>query len=155
MRKAWGSWGGRTKSALWCSVASGMYLSRGYVWSAYEHRELYKWAATILTSRCFSSAAFGMTHGDQQPTISSGNEDEEAIRFAPAPTRFPILLPVFDIANHDPCASVTWGSENSSCSFTVNQDIPAGKEICISYDNKSNEEREYAPAPLRSRAPFP
>lgn len=96
-----------------------------------------------------------MTQGDQQPTISSGVRNEEASRFAPVTTRFPILLPVFDIANHDPCASVTWGSENSSCSFTVNQDIPAGKEICISYDNKSNEEREYVPAPLRPWASIP
>jgi len=127
-----------------------MYLCRGCVWCADMDRELYKWAATILTSRCFSSAAFGMTQGDPQPTTSSEVEMGGANRFGPAHIRFPILLPVFDIANHDPCASVTWGWGNSACSFTVDQDIPAGKEICISYDDKSNEEREYVPAPLRS-----
>lgn len=111
-------------------------------------RDLYKWAATILTSRCFSSAAFAMTEGIQQyPT--SPNAGYEGLKGPSVPSScFPILLPVFDIANHNPAANVTWGRENSSCSFTTTQDIPAGKEICISYDNKSNEERKYVHAPL-------
>ncbi|MCJ1250164.1 hypothetical protein MMC30_007390 [Trapelia coarctata] len=102
--------------------------------------ELYKWAATILTSRCFSSAAFAMHGLDQQDTTSINDGDEGIKGPTPSAARFPILLPVFDIANHDPAANVTWGWENSACSFTVTRDIPASKEICISYDNKSNEE---------------
>ena len=54
--------------------------------------------------------------------------------------RFPILIPVFDIANHDPVANVTWSSQMECCSFTTNSNMRAGEEVCISYDNKSNEE---------------
>ena len=83
-----------------------------------------------------------MSDGRQQHASSGNKARDEGDKSAGKATRFPILLPVFDIANHDPAARVTWGGgENSSCEFTVMRDIPAGKEVWISYDDKSNEER--------------
>ena len=66
--------------------------------------------------------------------------NKETGGLGPSHRRFPILIPVFDIANHDHAANVTWSSQSQCCSFTANSAIRAGEEVCISYDNKSNEE---------------
>ena len=83
-----------------------------------------------------------MGGGDLRPVTSMGTEEGADA------ASFPVLLPMFDLANHDPAAAVTWGGGNSSCSFTTTQEIPAGREVCISYDDKSNEERQSFPAPF-------
>ena len=109
-------------------------------WLILHDRELYKWAATILTSRCFSSTAFAMNRACDTMDVPAIADNKKTESLRPSHMRFPVLIPVFDIANHNPAANVTWSSQMQCCSFTTNSAISAGKEVCISYDNKSNEE---------------
>lgn len=105
-------------------------------------RELYKWAATILTSRCFSSSAFTISENDLACHKTTGSHDEEVNSLSSSRATFPVLLPVMDLGNHDPNANVLWRYQGSSYVFVANESLKAGKEVCISYDNKGNEERE-------------
>ncbi|MCJ1379678.1 hypothetical protein MMC17_002780 [Xylographa soralifera] len=116
---------------LRCSDAARYELLR-------ENWELYVWAATILTSRCFSSNAFAMDKSN--PNV--GTEDQRLPPTSPSSAIFPVLLPVLDFGNHDPSAGVYWKMQGSSYSFIVNETLASGKEVCISYDNKGNEERK-------------
>ena len=58
------------------------------------------------------------------------------------PTNCPVLLPVFDLANHNPEAKVLWTWGAKYCTLTVEEDIEGGKEIYNNYGPKSNEECE-------------
>ncbi|MCJ1433069.1 hypothetical protein MMC27_002428 [Xylographa pallens] len=103
-------------------------------------RELYLWAATILTSRCFSSDAFAMDNTEPKSNPNAGPQDQRPPLTSPSSAVFPVLLPVLDFGNHDPSAGVYWKMQGLSYSFIVNETLESGKEICISYDNKGNEE---------------
>ncbi|MCJ1399219.1 hypothetical protein MMC11_002421 [Xylographa trunciseda] len=103
-------------------------------------RELYVWAATILTSRCFSSNAFAVDKVGSTPDLRVSIENQGPHSASPSSAVFPVLLPVLDFSNHDPSAGVYWKMQGSSYSFIVNETLQSGREICISYDNKGNEE---------------
>ncbi|MCJ1391110.1 hypothetical protein MMC18_003972 [Xylographa bjoerkii] len=105
-------------------------------------RELYLWAATILTSRCFSSNAFAVDKTDPNAEFKVGIEHQRLPLASPSSAIFPVLLPVLDFGNHDPSAGVYWKMQGSSYSFIVNETLESGKEVCISYDDKGNEERK-------------
>ncbi|MCJ1280834.1 hypothetical protein MMC26_000151 [Xylographa opegraphella] len=105
-------------------------------------RELYIWAATILTSRCFSSNAFALDNMEPKYISNVSTPEQRLPLTFPSPTVYPVLLPVLDFGNHDPSAGVYWKMQGSSYSFIVNETLKNGKEICISYDNKGNEERK-------------
>lgn len=55
----------------------------------------------------------------------------------------PVLLPVFDLANHDPSAKVEWCWASTHCTLAVEEEIGSGKEIFNNYGPKGNEERKY------------
>jgi len=55
--------------------------------------------------------------------------------------KFPVLLPVFDLANHSPNARVTWRPSNESAGLIgLTNDLVAGGEVFNNYGQKSNEE---------------
>lgn len=56
---------------------------------------------------------------------------------------FPVLLPVLDLANHDPKVGTTWRSDAEGCSFIRHEEVGAGEEVCNNYGRKGNEECEY------------
>jgi hypothetical protein len=79
-------------------------------------RDLYKWAATIFSSRSFiSPRSTDETHG--------------------------VLFPMIDCFNHEPSAKAVWEFDESA-TFTISFDdeIYAGNELLNNYGFKSNEE---------------
>lgn len=94
-------------------------------------RDLYLWAATVLTSRCFPSSALQ-------------NSDLIAKKLSCLPWNpsltFPVLLPVFDLANHDPMAKVTWNWGSSHCALSIDYAIASGRQVFNNYGWKGNEE---------------
>ena len=97
-------------------------------------RDLYKWAATVLTSRCFPPVVIHQSfippnHSLVDLWLTQGHK-----------LSFPVLLPVFDLANHDPDVKVTWQPSAEGVSLICNEDIDSGAEIFNNYGPKGNEE---------------
>ena len=96
-------------------------------------RELYLWAATVMTTRSFvGPASFNRTEGD---SVVAGDGDG----------RCPVLIPGLDILNHDPSAKVSWVWDTNVCALRLNESIAGGCQVWNNYDPKSNEERGLAP----------
>ena len=104
-------------------------------------RILYKWAATVLTSRCFSSSAFFMNKPILADVHNLGPGFGKKGAGIAASKKHPMLLPVFDLANHHAASNVVWRRQHASCAFNTRTSIEGGKEVSISYDRKGNEER--------------
>ncbi|KAL1651942.1 hypothetical protein SLS58_000065 [Diplodia intermedia] len=86
--------------------------AEGYTW------ELYKWAATIFTSRSFIS----------DPGMSKDNVSHA------------VLLPVIDLLNHRFPAKVSWFFDHGAFQFKTEEVISKGGEIFNNYGGKDNEE---------------
>ncbi|KAB2575457.1 Ribosomal lysine N-methyltransferase set10 [Lasiodiplodia theobromae] len=84
----------------------------GYTW------ELYKWAATIFTSRSFIS----------DPGMSKNNEAHA------------VLMPVIDLLNHRFPAKVFWFFDHGAFQFKTEEVVAKGQEIFNNYGGKDNEE---------------
>ncbi|OXV07535.1 hypothetical protein Egran_04700 [Elaphomyces granulatus] len=84
--------------------------------------ELYLWASTIIASRGFSSE------------VLTGILDKSEL---PA-ERMSVLLPLVDIANHQPLAKVEWQAGRENIGFVVMEDIAAGQEIGNNYGPRDN-----------------
>ncbi|ORY13089.1 hypothetical protein BCR34DRAFT_600206 [Clohesyomyces aquaticus] len=79
---------------------------------------LFKWAATIMSSRSFAS-----------------------MRALPEIENNPILFPIVDFCNHRADAKVSWDFvEQSAFHLNVLGEFEAGEEIYNNYDPKSNEQ---------------
>lgn len=89
---------------------------------------MYKWAATILSSRCFPKSV----------PASSGRDSDALIGQSS-----PVLCPVLDLANHSPSARVLWiiDDDGYTLSTTDHRSRP-GEQIFNNYGPKGNEERE-------------
>lgn len=88
--------------------------AQSYTW------ELYKWAATIFTSRSFIS----------DPGMSKDN------------VSCPILLPVVDLLNHRFPSKVNWFFNNGAFQLSIDEPVTKGQEIYNNYGGKGNEERK-------------
>lgn len=84
----------------------------GYSW------DLFKWAATIFTSRCFPS----------DPGFSKANR------------QYRVLLPVVDLLNHKFPTRVNWFFDNGSFQLSSEEPLVQGQEIFNNYGGKGNEE---------------
>lgn len=104
-------------------------------------RVLYKWAATVLTSRCFSST---MIAGNQTPSESQSSLESPVAKIWGIKESgvFPVLFPILDLANHDPGARVTWTVHAESVILTTADRIKAGTQLFNNYSPKGNEERK-------------
>lgn len=80
-------------------------------------RDLYLWAATMLSSRSFTASALS------DPTIDS-----------------PVLIPGLDMLNHSESAKVDWEFGSDGSIIKTEEVIEAGKEIFNNYGPKSNAE---------------
>ena len=85
-------------------------------------RELYLWAATIFSSRSFTSAV----------TLPGSVET------------FPLLYPVLDSLNHRFGAKVIWDFTGGAFSLRITEPVREGEQIYNNYAPKGNEEREFA-----------
>lgn len=128
--------------------------------------ELYRWAATIYSSRGFVSSLvpaevfaedvggesegyfFGSDENGEELVASSSCSAVSPQRHRTAQTLkcglVPVLFPVVDLANHDASARVAWFSdvhhEPKDLSIIVEADIPAGQQIFNNYAPKGNTE---------------
>jgi hypothetical protein len=109
------------------------------VWSF----ELYKWAATIFSSRSFISslipAEVFQEHTSHHP--ADPNWQTELLSDGP----YPVLFPVVDLANHNPRAKVAWISSGShdghrDMSIVTDEEIKPATQIFNNYAPKGNGE---------------
>ena len=96
-------------------------------------RELYLWAATVMTTRSFA--------GPQ----SFNRNEENFVVASDGDRKYPVLIPGLDLLNHDPSAKVSWIWDANVCALRLNESIAGGREVWNNYDPKSNEERGLAP----------
>ncbi|MCJ1476602.1 hypothetical protein MMC13_005268 [Lambiella insularis] len=91
----------------------------------------------LLSKKC---SAFHMSGIKMARHKTIGPHEENPVALPSSPTKYPVLLPVMDLGNHDPNANVLWRCEDACYVFLANEPIKAGEDVCISYDNKGNEE---------------
>lgn len=101
--------------------------------------KLYQWAYCIFSSRSF-----------RPNLVLSAAEDEEDL--LPQNVRmddFSVLLPLFDIGNHDMTAEVQWnvlrpgpqaGDNLTRCELRVGQEFQPGQQVFNNYSLKTNAE---------------
>ena len=100
--------------------------------TANDSRELYLWAATIMTSRSFPGpAVLNRNIGDK--TSDSTIDD-----------RNPAIMPGLDFLNHSPSAQVAWLWDSNSCTIKTDEMICQGSQAWNNYGPKSNAERGFA-----------
>ncbi|KAL1297291.1 hypothetical protein AAFC00_004846 [Neodothiora populina] len=107
--------------------------------------DLFKWAATVYTSRSFNSqtvrpqdskywTAYKYTpQGRQTALLDLSNYSQDWKDFS-------ILFPVMDAGNHNPNARVDWAYDPGRFSFTVSDGVKAGEEVFNNYGPKGNDE---------------
>lgn len=103
------------------------------------NRDLYKWAATIMSSRSFPSSALMnrlRTSYPQKPGVRGDRKPEDRIE-----PGSPVLIPGLDLLNHRPFAKVTWQWGGESCRLLSNEAIASGCQVYNNYGPKTNEER--------------
>ena len=94
-----------------------------------------------MTSRCFPGTALAHRFVSEDDP-DAANKRSIVKRWTEIDSiTFPVLLPVFDLANHSPSARVSWKWSASSCSFNTDQENTAGAEVLNNYGFKGNEER--------------
>ena len=101
---------------------------------------LYKWAATIMSSRCFPASALANSTLMKNPPISGDSllgDSDDTIEAGS-----PILIPGIDLLNHCPSVKVTWQWTSSSCRLMTNETLETGAQVMNNYGQKSNEERK-------------
>ncbi|KAF5023883.1 hypothetical protein F66182_4042 [Fusarium sp. NRRL 66182] len=92
--------------------------------------ELYQWAYSIFSSRSF------------RPSLVLGPEDQQRLPEGVRLDDFSILLPLFDVGNHDMATEVQWerDEESNSCSLKVGRAYQAGEQVFNNYSMKTNAE---------------
>ncbi|KAL8793562.1 MAG: hypothetical protein Q9195_003824 [Heterodermia aff. obscurata] len=113
-------------------------LANDWSWS------LYKWAATIMSSRCFPASALANSILAERSSGSHGTP--AGIPGDAIEPGSPVLIPGIDLLNHRPSAKVTWQWTSINCRLVINENLGAGTPICNNYGQKSNEERKRMPS---------
>ena len=104
-------------------------------------RALYKWAATVLTSRCFPSSLLTPLKKNQCSTsAASGDDLISCSKASKGISKYPILFPVLDLANHDPMARVIWNVDSEGFTLTSLEGCRSGQQVYNNYGPKGNEE---------------
>ena len=103
-------------------------------WNGKWTWDLYKWAATIFSSRSFISTLIPEEVFRMPVTYGTKSFDDI----------FPVLFPLLDLPNHSTAAKVTWftnvQNEPKDLSILVESEIPYGQQIFNNYAPKSNTE---------------
>ncbi|GAB7352361.1 hypothetical protein MBLNU459_g2800t1 [Dothideomycetes sp. NU459] len=118
--------------------SAGMDM-QNYTW------QLFKWAATVYSSRSFNSqtvqphdgkywtAYRGSPHGRQPVSVDLGDFPDDWKIFS-------VLFPVMDAGNHNPIAKIDWAYDTGKFSLTVSEPIDSGDQIFNNYGPKGNDE---------------
>lgn len=102
---------------------------------------LYKWAATIMSSRCFPASALA-NNVLMKDAFDNRNLQLPGSADSLEPGS-PVLIPGIDLLNHRPSAKVTWQWTSISCRLVTNENLVDGTQIWNNYGQKSNEERKH------------
>ena len=86
---------------------------------------LYHWAYCIFSSRSFRPSLVL-----SEPPLPQGVKVDD----------FSVLLPLFDIGNHDMTASVNWVSQHETCALHVDRSHHPGEQVFNNYSMKTNAE---------------
>ena len=112
-------------------------------------RELFRWAATLLTSRCFPEILM-WEKVVQVPQLQRYlNEPEFEIEADPdsgmgaTGNRYmnPVLVPLLDSLDHRPRERITWCVGKEELGFETVDGLEPGVEVYNNYGAKANEER--------------
>jgi hypothetical protein len=92
--------------------------------------DLYQWAYCIFSSRSFRPSL--VLSEKQQATLPPGVAMDD----------FSVLLPLFDIGNHDMTAEIRWDldHETQKCELKVGRTHTAGQQVFNNYSMKTNAE---------------
>lgn len=143
----------RTWVAEWSATISkfGADLSSPNLKEAWTFN-LYKWAATIFSSRSFVSSLIPEEVFELSPNMLDSDlalvamlkDDETGHRTEFFKDPCPVLFPLVDLANHSSAAKVTWFSnahdEPRDLSIVIDSDIAQGDQIFNNYAPKRNTE---------------
>lgn len=110
-------------------VRNSLSARRLHISNANLKRELYLWAATVMTTRSFSGPASFNRNEGEFVVVSNGVGS------------CPVLIPGLDILNHNPSAKVSWVWSASVCALRIEESATSGCHVWNNYDPKSNEER--------------
>ena len=97
-------------------------------------RRLYEWAYCVFSSRSF------------RPSLVLSDAEADALPRGVAIDDFSVLLPVFDLGNHDMTAPVRWelqassSAGRSSCELRVGREHAPGQQVFNNYSIKTNAE---------------
>ncbi|KAF4996836.1 hypothetical protein FDECE_12292 [Fusarium decemcellulare] len=91
---------------------------------------LYQWAYSIFSSRSF------------RPSLVLGPEDRQRLPDGVKLDDFSVLMPLFDVGNHDMTTEVRWelDEENKNCSLKVGRAYQLGEQVFNNYSMKTNAE---------------
>ncbi|KAM0425197.1 hypothetical protein ACHAPT_009514 [Fusarium lateritium] len=91
---------------------------------------LYQWAYSIFSSRSF------------RPGSVLGPEDQMRLPDGVTLNDFSVLMPLFDVGNHDMTVPVLWefDEEKKDCSLKVDKAYEAGEQVFNNYSIKTNTE---------------
>ncbi|KAI8662940.1 hypothetical protein LRP88_07143 [Fusarium phalaenopsidis] len=91
---------------------------------------LYQWAYSIFSSRSF------------RPSLVLGPEDQKRLPEGVKIDDFSVLMPLFDVGNHDMRTEVRWelDQEKKHCSLKVAKAYEAGEQVFNNYSMKTNAE---------------
>ncbi|KAF9780669.1 hypothetical protein IL306_015266 [Fusarium sp. DS 682] len=90
---------------------------------------LYQWAYSIFSSRSF------------RPSLVLGPEDQQRLPEGVKLDDFSVLMPLFDVGNHDMTTKVEWErDEESNCSLKVGKAYQVGEQVFNNYSMKTNAE---------------
>ncbi|KAH7158967.1 hypothetical protein DER46DRAFT_610821 [Fusarium sp. MPI-SDFR-AT-0072] len=91
---------------------------------------LYQWAYSIFSSRSF------------RPSLVLGPEDQQRLPDGVKLDDFSVLMPLFDVGNHDMTTKVEWvrNERINGCSLKVENAYQAGEQVFNNYSMKTNAE---------------
>ena len=93
--------------------------------------QLYQWAYCIFSSRSF------------RPSLVLAERDQQSLPPGVSIDDFSVLLPLFDIGNHDMTAEVRWDLRHdapSCCELRVGKEFGPGQQVYNNYSMKTNAE---------------
>ncbi|KAM3503877.1 hypothetical protein MY11210_008556 [Beauveria gryllotalpidicola] len=89
---------------------------------------LYRWAYAIFSSRSF------------RPSLVLSNEQARLLPPGVAIDDFSVLLPLFDIGNHDMTVPVRWQRDGDGCALRTGRAHQPGEQVFNNYGLKTNAE---------------
>ncbi|KAF4976867.1 hypothetical protein FZEAL_6532 [Fusarium zealandicum] len=92
--------------------------------------KLYQWAYSIFSSRSF------------RPSLVLGPEDRQRLPDGVGLDDFSVLMPLFDVGNHDMAVDIRWelDEQSKSCSLKVGKAYQPGEQVFNNYSMKTNAE---------------